>query len=198
MAPFEWGRWTREQWQARFVFVKEALEALVYKHLRLLDFENRPTYSPRMVGTCPADARPGVVVTCRDVDFKSIRDLFQARAQEPLCLGRESTGFQLRSPFGSRVEKAVSTIPRLLLVYYRTRTPPVTRNDLEKPLLVSLGAGSGACGAIIRYGQKSATLGVALNVGEEFLYSQSTTCSRPEKLANQHRLFMMSLIVQAD
>jgi hypothetical protein len=163
-APFEWGQWTREQWQERFIFVKDKLEALVYKHLRLVDFTNRPVFSPRMVGTSPSEARPAVVVTCRDADFKNIRNLFHARAEEPLCLGRVPAVSQLRASFGRRAERTVSTIPRLQLVYYRTSTPPVTRHALRKPLAVSLGAGGAACGGIIRYGEQSATLGVALDV----------------------------------
>ncbi|KAG7287256.1 hypothetical protein NEMBOFW57_006763 [Staphylotrichum longicolle] len=87
-APFEWCHWTREQWLERFVFVKDKLESLVYEHLRLVDFTNRPVFSPRMVGTCRSEARPAVVVTCRDADFRNIRNLFQARAEKPLGLGR--------------------------------------------------------------------------------------------------------------
>ncbi|KAH6850363.1 hypothetical protein B0I37DRAFT_112390 [Chaetomium sp. MPI-CAGE-AT-0009] len=163
-APFEWGQWTREQWKERFVFIKDKLEALVHEHLRLVDFTNRPVFSPRMVGTSPSEARPAVVVTCRDDDFKNIRNLFRARAEEPLCLGGVPAVSQIRALFGGRAERTVSMIPPLQLVYYRTSTPPVTRHALRKPLAVSLGAGSAACGGIIRYGERSATLGVALDV----------------------------------
>ncbi|KAK4106357.1 hypothetical protein N658DRAFT_16219 [Parathielavia hyrcaniae] len=68
-APFVWGQWSQEEWLERFTFVRKELEALVYNYLRLLNVESRPVYSPRMVGTCPSDARPSVIVTCRDVDF---------------------------------------------------------------------------------------------------------------------------------
>ncbi|KAK4172174.1 hypothetical protein QBC36DRAFT_223255, partial [Triangularia setosa] len=160
-APFEWGQWTRKQWQERFIFVKDKLMALIYEHLRLVDYTNRPIFSPRMVGTSPSEARPAVVVTCCDADFKNIRNLFHARAEKPLCLGRVPAISQLRASFGGRVSRAV---PRLQLVYYRTLAPPVIRHTLGKPLAVSLGAGSAACGGIIRYGDRSATLGVALDV----------------------------------
>jgi hypothetical protein len=164
-APFEWGQWTREQWQDRFLVVVRMLEALVYRYLRLVDLTNRPVYDPRMVGTSPSEARPAVVVTCRHADFKKIRNLFHAKAEGPLCLGRVPTVSQLSSRFGLRAEKVASTIPRLQLVYYRTSTAPITRHALSKPLSVSLGAGNVACGGIIRYGERSATLGVALDVG---------------------------------
>ncbi|KAK0715154.1 hypothetical protein B0H67DRAFT_462863, partial [Lasiosphaeris hirsuta] len=124
-APFELRPWTTEQWQARFVFVKNQLEDLVYKYLRLLDFEKRPAYHPRMVGTCPSDARPSVVIICREADAKHIQSLFRTRAEEKLCLqGRESAWSQFRSSFGTGQREAQSeqAIPRLQLVYYRTRT----------------------------------------------------------------------------
>jgi hypothetical protein len=117
-----------------------------------------------MVGTSPSEARPAVVVTCREADFKNIRELFHERAEEPLCLGGVPAVSQIRASFGRRAESTVSKIPPLQLVYYRTSTPPVTRHALGKPLAVSLGAGSAACGGIIRYGERSATLGVALDV----------------------------------
>ena len=162
-APFEWGQWPREEWQERFLFVKDQLVTLVYRHLRLVEFTNRPTYNARMVGASPSEARPAVVVTCRDVDFKNIRKLFNSKAAEALCLGKVPAVAQLRASFGRRTEKAGPTIPRLQLVYYRTAIP-VNRLALTKPLAVSLGAGNSACGAMIRYGERSATLGVALDV----------------------------------
>ncbi len=129
-APFEWGQWTWDQWLAMFFFVKDQLEVLVHKHLRFLDFKDRPVYSPCMVGTCPSEARPSVVVACRDGDFRSIRNLFHARAEEPR-LGKVSSISQLHSSLGHRAERTVSTILWLPLVYCRTRTPPVTRNTLS-------------------------------------------------------------------
>lgn len=164
-APYRWDRWTLDDCNSRFTFVVEELEALVHNHLRLLDFENRPVYSPRMVGTCPSDARPSVVVTCREVDFKDIRNLFRSRAEEPLCLGKHLNIPKFRSPFGQRGGIGEPTIPRLVLVYYRTRTPPVIRPALKEPLLAYLGGDGLSCGGIIRYGKSSATLGVALDVG---------------------------------
>jgi hypothetical protein len=181
-APFQWGQWTPEQWHERFVFVTKELQALVYKYLRLLDFESRPVYSPRMVGTCPSDARPSIVVTCREVDFRNIRSLFHSRAEEPLCLGNPSTLSQLRSRLGQRPAKRETTIPRLLLVYYQTRTPPVIRHALDEPLLAYLGDGGMSCGGLARYGQRSATLGITLAIGNfrgvltvDHLFSAKTT-----------------------
>jgi hypothetical protein len=165
-APYTWDRWTPDECHSRFIFVEKELRALVHNHLRLLDFENRPVYSPRMVGTCPSDARPSIVVTCREVDFKDIRNIFRSRAEEPLCLGKQPTIPKFRSPFGQRGGIDEPTIPRLLLVYYRTRTPPVIRPTLKEPILAYLGGDSISCGGIIRYGKRSATLGVALDVGD--------------------------------
>ncbi len=163
-APFEWGQWPREQWEERFIYVKEQLASLVFRYLRLVDFTARPTYSARMVGTSPSEARPAVVVTCRDADFKSIRKLFHSKAEEPLCLGRVPAVSQLRASFNRRNERTGPAIPRLQLVYYRILMDPVKRPARNKPLAVSLGSGSAACGGIIRYGERSATLGVALDV----------------------------------
>ncbi|KAK3896783.1 hypothetical protein C8A05DRAFT_20318, partial [Staphylotrichum tortipilum] len=164
-ASFEGGPWTRDEWVTRFFFVARELEELVRTFLRLDDLTNRPVYDPRMVGTCPADARPAVVVTCCHADFKAIRNLFHAKAEGPLCLGNASTVSLLTSRFGLRTQETNPSIPRLQLVYFRTSGAPFTRNALSKPLLVALGTGSVACGGIIRYGARSATLGVALSVG---------------------------------
>jgi hypothetical protein len=123
-ARFEWGPWTALQCADRFRFVAEQLSSLVHKYLRLDDFENRPTYSPRMVGTCPSNARLSVVVTCRDADFKNIRKLFRSRALQPLCLD-ESAAPPRRLPFSRSGRESEASVPRLLLVYYRTRTGPV-------------------------------------------------------------------------
>lgn len=205
-APFEWGQWTRQEWLERFIFVKDKLEALVYEHLRLVDFTNRPVYSARMVGTSPSEARPAVVVTCRDADFRAIRNLFQARAEKPLGLGRMPAASQIRASFGRRGRRPASPILRLQLVYYRTPTPPVTRDALEKPLAVSLGAGGAACGGITRYGERSATLGVALDVGGKLriltvdhLFSSRETHSRSSALnRDSTSLNPLSLPVPAD
>ncbi len=163
-APFKWGQWPEEEWHERFLFVKDQLVALVYKHLRLVDFTNRPTYSARMVGASPSEARPAVVVTCRDADFKNIRKLFNSKAAEALCLGKvPAMSQQLRASFSRRTERNGPDIPRLQLVYYRAAIP-VKRLALAKPMAVSLGAGNAACGATIQYGERSATLGVALDI----------------------------------
>ncbi|SPQ23130.1 1050a8c8-eafe-43c4-9415-83ad50356db6 [Thermothielavioides terrestris] len=50
-ARFEFDPWTALKCADRFRFATEQLHALVHTHLRLDDFENRPTYSPRMVGS---------------------------------------------------------------------------------------------------------------------------------------------------
>jgi hypothetical protein len=161
-APFQWGPWTQEEWRARFAFVKNELERLAYKYLRLLEVENRPSYSPRMVGTCPADARPSVVVTCRDADFKALRNLFRARAEKPLCLEPELNGLRWRIP--SLPRRAELKIPPLLLVYHRTATRPVARPAENGSALVSLGAPGVTCGGLIRHDGRTATLGVSLDV----------------------------------
>lgn len=191
-APFQWGEWTAEEWWDRFVFIQEQLEYLVYKHLRLLNIESCPSYNPRMVGTCREDARPSVVVVCREVDFTKIRNLFHKRAERRLCLfEKQPTGSRLRFPFASRVEKAESTIPHLGLVYHRTGTltEPVNRLALDKPLLACLGDGGVSCGSTIHYGERSATLGVALEVGEirgmltvDHLFSSDATHTPPSSV----------------
>lgn len=154
--------WTREQWRQRFESVKTALETLVDRHLRLRDFTSRPTYSFRMAGSCPSDARPSVVIVCRDCDFKNIRTLFRKRAEDPLQLKNEK-GSPLAKLFslGRGHERA---LPPLQLVYYRTLTAPVMRSALDEPLLVHLGKGDATCGGIIRCGEKAATLGVAVDI----------------------------------
>lgn len=169
-APFQWGQWTVEEWWDRFVFVQRQLEYLVYKHLRLLNIESCPSYNPRMVGTTPQDARPSVVVVCRDADFKKIRNLFHKRAEERLCLFEKQPALsRLRFPFASRAAKAEPAIPHLGLVYHRTGTltDPVNRLALDKPLLAYLRDGGDSCGSIIHYGERSATLGIAIEVGAD-------------------------------
>ena len=71
---------------------------------------------------------------------------------------------RLRSRF-LRTKIHASTKPRLQLVYYRTSSAPIIRHALSKPLSVSLGVSGIACSALIRYGERFATLGVALDVG---------------------------------
>ena len=165
-AAVEMEPWTPDQWEQRFVTVKNQLETLVHRHLRLLDFASRPTYSSRMVGTCSSDARPSVVVICRDIDFKNIQHLFRTRAQERLHLGKKkeaaiSLFFSLRSREGG--QQSAPTVPRLQLVYYQTPTPPVAWSVLEDPLHVYLGDNGTACGGIVRYRDNMATLGVAVD-----------------------------------
>ena len=166
-AAVEMEPWTRDQWQQRFVVVKNQLETLVHRHLRLLDFASRPTYSSRMVGTCSSDARPSVVVICRDVDFKNIQHLFRTRAQERLLLGKKKeAAISLLFSLGSRgggQEQSEPTVPRLQLVYYQTRTSPVIWSALEDPVHVQLGDSGATCGGIVRYRDNMATLGVAVD-----------------------------------
>ncbi len=166
-APFKWGPWTHEQLEDRFSFVVGELQALVHRHLRLNDFTHCPVYDPRMVGPSPSEARPAIVVRCRQDDFKIIRSLFHAKAEGPLCLGKEPTVSYGGSLIRRRPDETASSIPRFQLVYYRTLQTPITRSTLNKPLLVSFGVGSVACGGIVRYGERSATLGVAIEVGDK-------------------------------
>ncbi|KAG7284002.1 hypothetical protein NEMBOFW57_010360 [Staphylotrichum longicolle] len=134
---------------------------MAYRHLRLQHLESRLVFAARMVGTCPSDARPSVVVTCQEVDFKRIRNLFRSRAEGPLCLGKPPRS---RFPFGQRLASDEPTDPRLGLVYYRTKTPTVIRSALDKPLLAQLRNGI-SCGGVVRFGERTATLGVALEFG---------------------------------
>ncbi|KAI9150050.1 Calcium/calmodulin-dependent protein kinase type 1 [Paramyrothecium foliicola] len=173
-ATVELSPWTRDQWLSRFLFVKSELESLVYRHLRLLSMESCPVYTARMVGTCPENARPSVVVTCRDVDSKNIRNLFRSRAESQLSLRQESdssshssTMSHLRSTLRFRKEPAKDspTIPPLQLVYYRTRTPTVIRNALDAPLLAFLDSNGATCGAMVESNGTRATLGVCLDLG---------------------------------
>ena len=165
-APFEWGQWPGQEWQERFFFVKDQLATLVYIYLRLIEFTTRPTYSARMVGASPSGARPALLVTCRDADFENIRKLFHSKAAEALCPGKVPAVSQLRASVGRRGARTGPAIPRLQMVYYRTATP-VSQLTLTKPLAVSLGTGNTTCGAMIRYGERSATLGVTLDVRGE-------------------------------
>jgi hypothetical protein len=51
----------------------------------------------------------------------------------------DAGGFSTTLPvWPPRRKGAVSTIPQLQLVYYRTSTAPITRHALSKPLSVSL------------------------------------------------------------
>jgi serine/threonine protein kinase len=171
-ATVELSPWTGMQWQTRFVFVQKELTALVYRHLRLLSMESRPVYSLRMVGACPEDARPSVVITCRDVDAKNIRNLFRNRAHEQLSLSEDSESSShslshLRSSLRFRREAASepTSIPRFRLVYYRIRAPStVIRNAMEVPITASIDTNEGSCGAIVRCNAACATLGVGLEL----------------------------------
>lgn len=190
-APFQWGQWTEEQWTKRFIFVTKQLEDLVDKHLGLVDQDSLPTYRPRMVGTCPTDARPSIVVMCRETEFKSIRNTFQNRAAEPLRVGKPPFVDRLRASLGQPPEGGERAIPRLPLVYYRTPTA-VTRNGLDETLLANLGDGGLVCGGIIRYGGRSATLGVAIDVGGrtgiltvDHLFPSKATHPPPTAMGNE-------------
>ncbi len=167
-APFAWGTiWRPYAWERRFFLVVPKLRRLVEQYLQLIDLTNRPVYEPRMVGRSPDDARPAVLVRCRDIEFKRIRNLFHAKAEGPLCLGKEPTLSSLIPWLDSQAERTAPSGPRLQLVYYRTTRSPFIPATLSKPLLVSLGVSKVACGGIVRYGERSATLGVAVDVGDK-------------------------------
>jgi hypothetical protein len=165
-APFQWGQWPEEAWTERFEVVKNQLEDLV-KGLGLVDTDSLPTYEPRMVGACPSDARPSVVVMCREAEFESIRYEFRSKAAtaRALWVGKTSLGAQVRSRLSRRSERGEDVMPRLPLVYYRTQSA-INRNALDEPLLANIGDSGFACGGIIRYGERTATLGVAIEVGD--------------------------------
>jgi hypothetical protein len=151
--------WTRDDWRRRAEFVQKVLTTLVDQHSGL---EHPPRYNPRMVGTCPLDARPSIVVVCRWADFKLVRNLFRRRAEVPLWLRTEQTGlFRGRQP-GKEYKRS---LPPLQLVYFRVTETRLIQQALKTTHFVTLGDAGGSCGGNIRYGERSATLGVAVDVG---------------------------------
>ena len=189
--PFQWGPWPQEEWTERFEVVTKQLKHLV-KGLGLVDTDSLPTYLSRMVGTCPSDARPSVLVICREAEFKSIRDEFHSRGAmaKALWVGKEPVVARLLSPFTRRAETDEDVMPRLQLVYYRTSSA-INRNALDEPLLANLGDRGFTCGGIIRYGTRTATLGVAIEVGDrtgiltvDHLFSSKATSHQPPPAPN--------------
>jgi hypothetical protein len=186
-APFQSGQWTQEQWTKRFEFVKRKLEDLVWEHLRLVDQDSLPTYLPRMVGTCPEDAHPSVVVICRKAEFKAIRDLFQSPdTVKRLRVGKKPLVDRMLSSLIPHAEGEENVMPHLKLVYYQTSSA-INRSALEQPLLANLVDGGLVCGGTIRYGERTATLGVAIKVGDRtgiltvdhLFHSKETTTHQP-------------------
>lgn len=164
-AQVEFGPWSQEQCHARFLFIKNELEALVNKYLDLHGLERRPVYTLRMVGTTPSTTFPSIVITCREEDAKALQDLFRSRAEGRLYIGKESTISQLRSSLGKQREKDES-IPRLRLVYYRTRTSTVIRRASEEPLTAYISNDGAYCGGLIQCQESSATLGPSIDIDD--------------------------------
>ncbi|KAK6858315.1 hypothetical protein PG995_006014 [Apiospora arundinis] len=171
MAPFELGPWSRAQWHQRFVYVKTELEGLVYNHVRP---DDRPVYEARMVGTCPGDARPSIVVVCNEKHFKRIQGLFRKRAEGQLHLIRDQQSLpssaieRVRSSLRVRTRESTTEstlIPKLQLIYFQTPESPLYRKALNEPLVASLSDSHKTCGGIVQFGGASATLGVALDLG---------------------------------
>ncbi|RYP54212.1 hypothetical protein DL768_000991 [Monosporascus sp. mg162] len=160
-ASVEFDPWTREQYHARFLFVKDELEVLVDRYLDLRELENRPVYTLRMVGTTPSTAFPSIVITCRDIDTRALQDLFRSRAEDSLYIGGESTLSRLRGLLAGR-GGGEEPVPRLHLVYYRTRTATVNRRGSEEPLTAYIGNDGVYCGSLIQYREASATLGPSI------------------------------------
>ncbi|RYP17563.1 hypothetical protein DL765_004452 [Monosporascus sp. GIB2] len=160
-ASVEFDPWTREQYRARFLFVKDEMEALVDRYLDLRELENRPVYTLRMVGTTPSTAFPSIVITCRDIDARALQDLFRSRAEDSLYIGGESTLSRVRGLFSGRGGEE-EPVPRLHLVYYRTRSVTVNRRGSEEPLTAYIGDDGVYCGSLIQYQEATATLGPSI------------------------------------
>ncbi|KAK8112822.1 hypothetical protein PG984_013348 [Apiospora sp. TS-2023a] len=114
--------WSKKELDSRFKYVKSQLERLVEK-LRLGQ-EHRPVYDFRMVGTCPENARPTIVVTCRKEDLKRLQGQFRGMAEKPLLLSQERDSISASArAFLSGLRKgesanATTPKPKLQLVYY--------------------------------------------------------------------------------
>lgn len=165
-APVEKHPWSREEWLEQFVYVKTQLEVLVHKYLQLPGYGRKPTYMFRMVGTSLSDAGPSVVVICRDIDLKSIRDIFRSKAERELHLKRDSPVSPLRQILIRRNESNRPAKPRLQLVYFQTKTQPLIRNALKYPVSVRYTDHDASCGSLARFGDITATIGITLALPE--------------------------------
>ena len=160
-APVEQHPWSREEWLEQFLYVQTQLEVLVQKYLSLTGYGRKPVYTLRMVGTSPSNARPSIVVMCRDIDLKDIAMTFRSRAEKELQLERDTPVSPLRQMLIRRNDSNKPVKPRLRLVYFQTKTL-LSRKALNGPVAVGYTDHDASCGSLARFGDTTATVGIAL------------------------------------
>lgn len=167
--PVETHDGTKYEWEERFRHVKRRLEDQA-KNLRL---DSNPIYDLRMVGSNREDARPTIVVNCREADRMSLRKKFE-KVSTTLNIELEperglmgfihgiSNMHRTEEPESRTIHKA-----RLRVAYYgmTAKQHTVIRMALSGPLQTSISDDGLTCGAITQYGGAYATLGVALHLG---------------------------------
>ncbi|RSL97527.1 hypothetical protein CEP52_010828 [Fusarium oligoseptatum] len=150
--------WTQEDYNRRFIFVKNELQSTVNGDPDCRDRAPYVSYELRMVGTNRDQAVPSIVVNCRERDTRSLKSLF-ARADKKLGRGKGSLTDRL--PWA---KPQTILIPPLPLVYCGFKGGPVTQKMSDEPITAHFGNESTYCGGLLQYQGASATLGLSLYI----------------------------------
>ncbi|RSL79782.1 hypothetical protein CEP51_007105 [Fusarium floridanum] len=150
--------WTQEDYNRRFIFVKNELQSTVNGDPDCRDRAPYVSYELRMVGTNRDQAVPSIVVNCRERDTRSLKSLF-ARADKKLGRGKGSLTDRL--PWA---KPHTILIPPLPLVYCGFKGGPVTQKMSDEYITAYFGNSSTYCGGLVQYQGASATLGLSLHI----------------------------------
>ncbi|OBR10537.1 hypothetical protein CH63R_06229 [Colletotrichum higginsianum IMI 349063] len=149
----------------RFEVVIEHFKKAVDKHDRLQDVAHNINYHPARVGPTPEEAKPSILVLCRQEDTSDLVSLFDSELLARIQCASHS---RLRLPSvisGTRTRTGI-TLPDFWVYYYPSATNPTTRNaasDIEFSD-VHLSSSITFCGALVEYNGRKATIGLTIEI----------------------------------
>ncbi|KAF2420307.1 hypothetical protein EJ08DRAFT_555288, partial [Tothia fuscella] len=156
-APVFSNLWDSTHYEERFAIVVGELKKAVDAHRKLRDRARFLRYDLYMCGTNPVTATPSIVIFCAGSDVPQLRQLFSQKVAERLYCKRSSLLYRLFS-------NVTPERPPFTLVYYRTDGIPVARKSANDIIYARSDLESPLCGALVKYGNRTATLGVALEI----------------------------------
>ncbi|KAJ0166963.1 hypothetical protein CTA2_5006 [Colletotrichum tanaceti] len=137
----------------------------VDKHDRLQDVAHNINYHPAMVGATPDDAKPSILVLCRQEDTSDLVSLFDDAFLARIRCASHSRP-RLPSVISGTRTRTRDTRPDFWVYYYPSATDPTIRNagsDVEFAD-VHLSSSITFCGALVEYNGRKATIGLTIEI----------------------------------
>ena len=143
-------------------FFKQAVDT----HKVLKHHTSMINYELRLCGSTPSNAVASIIIFCTEAIFKPLRSLLSSRHIKRQYQV-ESVYTPNRFSFGPnkpRLQAPVNAIVPFKVVFWREQTTPTQRRSAMEEILARNQSLLTICGSLVRYGNRTSTLGILIDV----------------------------------